>query len=179
MFYVIWGVVIALCVVADQVSKLLVVNNIALDSGRVTVIPHVLDFVYMQNTGAAFGSMKGEGGRFIFMTFSTLAIVGILIYLFWKKPKSKLLCTSLAFIVGGGIGNMIDRISLKYVVDFIDFNAFPKLWYFTFNIADSFVVVGSFMLIAWMTIDTVREFKAEKQKKLSEESESDNHEQST
>ena len=166
MFYVIWGVVIALCVVADQVSKYLVVNNIALNAGEVTVIPNVLDFVYRQNTGAAFGSMKGEGGRFIFMTFSTLAIVGILIYLFWKKPSSKLLCTSLAFIAGGGIGNMIDRISLKYVVDFIDFNAFPKIWYFTFNIADSFVVVGSFMLIAWMTIDTVREFKAEKQKKL-------------
>lgn len=168
MFYVIWGAIIAFCVAADQISKLLVVQNIALNRGSVTVIPGVLEFIYTQNTGAAFGSMKGEGGRFIFMTFSTLAILGILIYVFWKKPKSKLLCTALVFIAGGGIGNMIDRIALKYVVDFINFIALPKIWYFPFNIADSFVVVGSFMLIAWMTIDTVREFKEEKQRKLSE-----------
>lgn len=166
MFYVIWGVVIALCVIADQISKLLVVGNIALNTGSVTVIPNVLEFIYVQNTGAAFGSLKGEGGRWIFMTFSTVAIIGVLIYLFWKKPKSRLLCASLALIVGGGIGNMIDRIALKYVVDFINFIALPKIWYFPFNIADSCVVVGSFMMIAWMIIDTVREFKLEKQKKL-------------
>ncbi len=166
MFYVIWGAVIALCIIADQVTKLLVVQNIALDHGSVTVIPNVLEFIYTQNTGAAFGSMKGEGGRWIFMTFSVVAIVGVLVYLFWKKPKSVLLCASLALIVGGGIGNMIDRIFLKYVVDFINFIAFPKIWYFPFNVADSFVVVGSFMLIAWMIVDTVREFKLEKQKKL-------------
>ena len=172
MFYVIWGAVIALCVIVDQITKLLVVQNIALDSGSVTVIPNVLEFIYTQNTGAAFGSMKGEGGRWIFMTFSTLAIIGVLVYLFWKRPKSKLLCAALALIVGGGIGNMIDRIFLKYVVDFINFIAFPKLWYFPFNVADSCVVVGSFMLIAWMIVDTVREIKLEKQKKLEAASES-------
>lgn len=166
MFYVIWGAVIALCVIADQLSKFFVVQNIPLNVGEVTVIPKVLEFIYVRNTGAAFGSMKGEGSRWIFMTFSTVAIIGILVYIFWKKPNSKLLCASLALIAGGGIGNMIDRIALEYVVDFINFIAFPKIWHFPFNIADSFVVVGSFMLIAWMIIDTVREVKLEKQKKL-------------
>ncbi len=166
MFYVIWGVVIALCIIADQISKLLVVQNIALNTGSVTVIPNILEFIYVQNTGAAFGSFQGEGVRWIFMSFSTIAIIGILVYMFWKKPSSRLLCASLALIAGGGIGNMIDRIALKYVVDFINFIAFPEIWHFPFNIADSCVVVGSFMLIAWMIIDTVKEMKLEKQKKL-------------
>ncbi len=166
MFYVIWGVIIALCVVVDQVSKLLVVKNIPLNTGSVTVIPEVLEFIYVQNTGAAFGSMQDESSRWIFMTFSTVAIIAIMVYIFWKKPKSKLLCTALALIAGGGIGNMIDRIALKYVVDFINFIAFPKIWHFPFNVADSFVVVGSGLLILWMIIDTVREYKLEKQRKL-------------
>lgn len=176
MFYVIWGAVIALCVIADQITKFFVVQNIALNTGSVTVIPNILEFIYVRNTGAAFGSMKGEGGRWIFMTFSTIAILGVLGYLFWKRPKSKLLCASLALIVGGGIGNMIDRIVLKYVVDFINFIAFPRLWYFPFNVADSCVVVGSFMLIAWMVVDTVREVKLEKQKKLEAAASAENSE---
>lgn len=166
MFYVIWGAIIALCVIADQVTKYLVVNNIELDVGTVPVIDGILEFIYVQNTGAAFGSMQNSSGRIIFMTLSTVAIVGILIFMFWKKPSSKLFCASLALIAGGGIGNMIDRIFLKYVVDFINFIAFPKIWHFPFNIADSCVVVGSFLLILWLIIDTVREFRREKQKKL-------------
>ena len=61
---------------------------------------------------------------------------------------------------------MIDRIALKYVVDFINFTAFPKIWHFPFNVADSCVVVGSFLLIGWLIIDTVKEFKKEKASKL-------------
>lgn len=168
MFYVIWSVVIALCVVADQVSKYFVVQNIELDRGVVPVIPNVLEFIYVRNEGAAFGSMQGEGGRIIFMTFSAVAIIGVMVYMFIKKPKSPLFCLALSLIAGGGIGNMIDRIFLKYVVDFINFTAFPKIWHFPFNIADSCVVVGSFLLIAWMIIDTVKEIKREKAKKLAE-----------
>ena len=147
MFYVIWSVVIAFCVVADQISKFFVVQNIALESGRVTVIPGVLEFMYTQNPGAAFGSMQDENSRWIFMSLSTVAILGILIYLFWKRPKSKLLCASLALIVGGGIGNMIDRFALKYVVDFLEFTFidFP-----VFNIADVCIVVGTFMMAAYI-----------------------------
>lgn len=168
MFYVIWSVVIALCVVADQVSKHLVVQNIELNRGVVPVIPNVLEFIYVRNEGAAFGSMQGEGGRIIFMTFSAVAIVGVMVYMFIKKPKSPLFCLALSLVAGGGIGNMIDRIFLKYVVDFINFTAFPKIWHFPFNIADSCVVIGSFLLIAWMIIDTVKELKREKAKKLAE-----------
>ena len=91
MFYVIWSAVIALCIVADQVSKYFVVQNIELDRGVVPVIPNVLEFIYVRNEGAAFGSLQGDGGRIIFMTLSVIAIVGVLVYMFVKKPDSWLL----------------------------------------------------------------------------------------
>ena len=152
-------VIMALIVALDQISKWLVVANIPLYES-VDVIPGVFRFTYIRNDGAAFGML--DDARWVFMLLSTVAIVGVLAYLFVKKPESKLLCISLAFMVGGGIGNMIDRISLGYVIDFLDFCAFPKLWMWNFNVADSFVVVGAGMLMLWMLIDLVREIKAEK-----------------
>lgn len=155
-------IIVALIVVADQVSKILVVANIPLRSS-VEVIPNIFRFTYIQNDGAAFGML--DDARWVFMVFSTAAIIGVLGYMIIKKPQSKLLCVSLAFIVGGGIGNMIDRVRLGYVIDFLDFCAFPKLWMWNFNIADSFVVVGAGMLMLWMVLDLIREIKEEKAQK--------------
>ena len=152
----------ALIVALDQISKWLVVANIPLHES-VDVIPGVFKFTYIRNDGAAFGML--DDARWVFMILSTVAIVGVIAYMFMKKPTSKLLCISLAFMVGGGIGNMIDRICLGYVVDFLDFCAFPKLWMWTFNIADSFVVVGAGMLMLWMVLDLIREVKEEKAQK--------------
>ena len=105
------------------------------------------------------------------MLLSTVAIVAIIAFLFWKKPQNKLLLASLILITGGGIGNMIDRVYLGYVIDFIDFCAFPKIWMWVFNVADSFVCIGAGMLALWMILDTVREMKMEKAKKLEATSE--------
>ena len=152
-------VIMALIVALDQISKWLVVANIPLHES-VDVIPGVFKFTYIRNDGAAFGML--DDARWVFMILSTVAIVGVIAYMFVKKPQSKLLCISLAFMVGGGIGNMIDRLCLGYVVDFLDFCAFPKLWKWNFNIADSFVVVGAGMLMLWMVLDLIREVKEEK-----------------
>ena len=169
-------IIVALIVVADQVSKILVVANIPLRSS-VEVIPNIFRFTYIQNDGAAFGML--DDARWVFMVFSTAAIIGVLGYMIIKKPQSKLLCVSLAFIVGGGIGNMIDRVRLGYVIDFLDFCAFPKLWMWNFNIADSFVVVGAGMLMLWMVLDLIREVKEEKaQKAIAAESDSDTNSES-
>lgn len=149
----------------DQISKYLIVLNLELYQS-VEIIPGIFNFTYIQNTGAAFGSMSDS--RWVFMVLSTVMIVGILVYMFWKKPQSKLLLSSLTMIVAGGVGNMIDRLRLGYVIDFLDFCAFPKLWKWTFNVADAFVVVGAGMIILWMILDTVKEYKAEKAKKLAE-----------
>ena len=149
-------VLMIVAAVLDQVTKHLVVANLELYES-VEVIPGVLDFTYVQNDGAAFGSL--DDARWVFMILSTLAIVAILVYMFWKKPQDKVLLAALILVNGGGIGNMIDRISLGYVIDFIDFCAFPKIWMWIFNVADSFVCIGAGLLVLWLILDTVREYK--------------------
>lgn len=143
----------------DQISKYLIV--IYMDLGEsVDIIPGVFRFTYIQNDGAAFGSFDDQ--RWIFMVLSTVAIVAILVFLFWKKPQNRLLLCSLILIVSGGIGNMIDRVRLGYVIDFIDFCAFPNLWMWIFNVADSFVCIGAGLMALWMILDTVHEYRREK-----------------
>ncbi len=146
----------------DQISKYLIVLNINLYES-VEIIPGIFNFTYIRNEGAAFGSMADS--RWLFMILSVVMIVGILVFMFWKKPQSKLLLSALTMIVAGGIGNMVDRIRLGYVIDFLDFCAFPNLWKWTFNVADSFVVIGAGIIILWMILDMIKEYKAEKAKK--------------
>ena len=161
------SVIISLLILAtvfiDQISKYLVVIYMDLYQS-IDIIPGVFRFTYIQNRGAAFGSMADN--RWIFMILSSVAIIAILVYLFWKKPQSKLILSAIILLVGGGIGNMIDRIRLGYVIDFLDFCAFPKIWMWVFNIADAFVCVGAGLLALWFILDMIRESKEEKQKKL-------------
>jgi signal peptidase II len=127
-------------------------------------ITSILDFRLLLNDGAAFGML--DNARWVFLVLSTVAIIAILVFLFWKKPQNKLLLVALTLVTGGGIANMIDRIWLGYVVDFIDFRGFGYLWMWVFNVADSCVTVGACVLALWMILDLIKEFKAEKAKKL-------------
>lgn len=157
-----WIILLVLILFADQLSKWLVV---AMLQGKESfyVIPGVLRFTYVENDGAAFGMLDDH--RWVFLVLSTVMIIALIFYIVKYKPSSKWVMTSLILIVGGGIGNMIDRILLGYVIDFIDFCAFPQLWRWVFNIADSAVCVGTFMLSVWLIIDTVKEYKREKAEK--------------
>ena len=143
----------------DQLTKYLVVSNMALHES-IDIIPGVFRFTYIQNDA-----------RWVFMVLSTVAIIGILVYMFWKKPQNKLMLSALILIVSGGIGNMIDRIALGYVIDFLDFCAFPKIWMWVFNVADSFVCIGAGLLILWLVLDMIRDYKTEKAKKAQSASE--------
>jgi len=102
-----------------------------------------------------------EDHRWVFMSVSTLAILLILGYLIFtrKQKQSPLLLTSLAFFAGGGIGNMIDRVRLGYVIDFLrfDFFDFP-----IFNIADSFISVGAFLMFYYLILESIKERKQKK-----------------
>ena len=73
---------------------------------------------------------------------------------------------SLILICGGGIGNMIDRIRLGYVIDFLDFCAFPNLWMWVFNVADACVCVGAGILMVWLVISMIQDSKKEKAAKM-------------
>ena len=147
----------------DQLTKYLVVANMELRES-IAVIPGIFNFTYIQNDGAAFGMLDDQ--RWIFLVLSSVAIIGILGFMFWKRPQDKLLLSALILIVSGGIGNMIDRLALGYVIDFIDFCAFPTVWMWVFNVADSFVCVGAGIMILWLILDMIRDYKKEQEAKL-------------
>ena len=141
----IYLIIIALTVGLDQLTKQLVVHfldkNVPFD-----VIPGVFRFAYVENRGAAFGMLDEH--RWVFMIISTVAIAAMLIYLWKFAPKNVFMRTGLSLIIGGGIGNMIDRVVFEYVVDFLDFCAFPTLWKWVFNVADAALTVGCVMTAA-------------------------------
>ncbi len=152
----IWTLVILGTVALDQLTKYLTILYLK----PVPTVPlweGVLHLTYVENTGAAFGMMKDQ--RWIFMTVSTVAIVGLLVFFFVRKPKSRMECLSLAFIIGGGIGNMIDRCLLGYVVDMIDFRLIN---FAVFNVADSFVCVGVGLMMLSIVRSMIAEYKLEK-----------------
>ena len=157
-FAIVFGIVFF-----DQLSKWLVVILLKGNDSAV-IIENIFQFTYLENRGAAFGMLSEH--RWVFLIISTVALIGITIYMFKYRPESKLAYVAVSFIVGGGIGNMIDRIWLGYVIDFIDFCAFPKIWSYVFNVADSFVCIGAGLLILYMILMTIDEIKKEKNKKL-------------
>lgn len=149
------------CVVADQLTKWLAFIFLQGNSS-VDIIPWFIRLSYLEggNTGMAFGLLSGH--RWVFMTFSTIAIIGIIAFMVIARPKDKLLCTALSLVCAGGIGNMIDRIFLGYVIDFLEFTFidFP-----IFNGADSFVSIGAVLLVLYLIISTVKEYKNERNAK--------------
>ena len=139
----IYLIIIAFVLGLDVFTKYLAVNMFRLSD--VEIIKDVLYFTYVENRGAAFGIMQNKQWFFIIVTIVLVAVmIGFIIK---KKPESKLLMVSLSFIIAGGIGNLIDRIRLGYVVDFIDFRIIN---YPVFNVADCFVVVGAILLCVYV-----------------------------
>ena len=150
-------VIIALCVILDQVSKMLAVSNLT-DISTYPIIEDVLHFTYVENRGAAFGMLADN--RWVFMI---LSVVGIIALFVWQSINRRDIMwnrVALSLIIGGGIGNMIDRVSLGYVVDFIDCRFID---FYVFNVADSFVCVGCAMYVIgvlWQEIKTRKKNKA-------------------
>ena len=120
----------------------------------------VLHFTFVKNEGAAFGMLSQH--RWVFMIISSVAIVGLSVYLFRHRKDSLWVQIPLAMIIGGGIGNMIDRLILGYVIDFIDFTLIN---FAVFNVADSFVSVGAVMLMVYLLVDLVKELSRPKEGK--------------
>ncbi len=154
----VWLALIALIIYLDQLTKWLILTY--LPEGGLPVLNGVLRLTYVENTGAAFGMLSDK--RWVFIIVSSAALLGMLWYMAVKKPKNKLLASALALIIGGGIGNMIDRVLLGYVIDFIDFCAFPNLWVWVFNVADASICVGSGLLMIYLIISTIKEAKSAK-----------------
>ena len=158
----IWSLIAVGIVVLDQVSKLLVVEYLDRTESLI-VIKGLFRFTYVENDGAAFGMLDDH--RWIFMVLSVLGILALCFYLWKFTPPSRLANVAITFVIGGGIGNMIDRVRLGFVIDFIDFYAFPNVWKWVFNVADSFVCIGAGLLMLYLVLDIIKEGK---DKKISE-----------
>lgn len=136
-------VIAAVIIGLDQLFKYLAVVNLQ-NGGDFSIIGGLVRFIYVENKGAAFGMLENQ--RWIFISVTVLVIVVFSAYLIKKRVKNKLLMTASAMLIGGGIANLIDRISLGYVVDYIQLSFFNPVC----NFADYCVVIGTALLIIYL-----------------------------
>ncbi|MBC8182979.1 signal peptidase II [candidate division KSB1 bacterium] len=137
----------AIIVLLDQVTKKLVSSSI-IYGDSISILGDFLRFTYIKNPGMAFGIQVGN--RYVFTAFSLIASLVILVYLFRLKPENFWARFALASILGGAIGNLIDRIVHKEVIDFIDIRI---IRWPVFNVADIAVTLGMILLIAFVIFD--------------------------
>ena len=135
--------IILFVIFLDQYSKYLVVTHIK-PIVTYPVIPDFFHLTYAENTGAAFSIFSNMQ---VFLIILTLVFIGVLIYFLIKIPnikENRVVKISLAFIIGGAAGNLLDRLRLNFVVDFLDFR---MIKFAIFNFSDVFVVCGSIILV--------------------------------
>jgi len=136
------GASIFFIVVLDRLSKLFFLNILS-PGESIPVIRNVFHFTFVHNTGIAFGLFKDQGVFFLVVSLIAIFVFGWLLY---SQSKNQTLsrASQIAFslIIGGAVGNFIDRLQFGFVIDFIDFRIWP-----VFNIADSAITIGAFILI--------------------------------
>ena len=144
-------------VAADQWTKYLVVKNISLYD-TVEAIPGLFHWTYVQNTGAAFSSMSGM--RWLFVAIFAVLTVAVL-YEYFKKPLpfTRLERWCIAAVYAGGLGNIVDRVRLGYVVDMVEVEFMN---FAVFNLADVFITVGAIALMISLVFFNKKFWKEEK-----------------
>lgn len=141
----IWIVLIVLIVIIDQLTKFIVINNIGFGDS-IMVIENFFYLAHWKNTGAAWGIM--QNGKYVLIPVTI--VLSVIMTYFMFKNNNKILRFSLSLILGGALGNLIDRVFRPDgVIDFLDFY-FGSYHFPTFNAADSFVVVGTIILAYYM-----------------------------
>lgn len=134
----------ALTLVLDQASKA-VVRAVVPINASIGIIPGAFYLTHVENVGAAFGLLPGQ--RLLFMLVSSVVLFVIAVWVYRQRPRSVWVVAALSLIAGGSLGNLIDRAGAGVVTDFFEFGfiEFP-----VFNVADSAIVVGVTILIAWL-----------------------------
>ncbi len=137
------GVFSLLIAAIDQIIKYFVYEQLSPD-GRVTVIDHLFSLVYSENRGAAFGIFQDCT---VVFTVITVLLIGMFLYfLAAKKFTGKLFTAAVTLIVGGGLGNLIDRIFRGFVIDYLSLSFFPPIC----NFADYCITIGAFLFILFI-----------------------------
>lgn len=150
------GIVIVGIFFVDQLTKYL--GNELLEYGQALAVFPGFDLLLVYNTGAAFSFLSEASGwqRWILSGVSLVVSLGIIIYLRRLPPNQRLLSMALAFILGGALGNLYDRVALGYVVDFI--SVYYESWRFaTFNIADAAISIGAALMVLDIFVSPAQE----------------------
>ncbi len=143
--------VAVLAAIADQAAKLAVLHLLAADGARVLVVLPVLNFTLTMNRGMSFGLFNTNAAMnaLVFTLIAAVIVAALLVWL--KRAQGWLLPIAIGLVVGGAIGNVIDRLARGAVVDFLDFHVGQWHW-FVFNLADAAISVG----VGLMVIDGLR-----------------------
>ena len=143
---ILWTIIIALTVILDQITKIITIKCLDVGSS-VVFIPGIINFTHIKNNGAAFGMLNEA--RWVFLLISAAAIIALPFLLYKYRRVHFLFGFSLSLIIGGAIGNMIDRLFAEggFVTDFIEL-AFME--FAIFNVADIFVCVGAFLMFIYL-----------------------------
>lgn len=150
--YLFLMVIAGLLVSLDQLVKLYVHTQFHLGESM-TLIPGFFNFTYVRNFGAAFGFLADSHPSFremFFLAMPPIALIIILLILRGVKDEDRLQVTALSMIFGGAIGNYIDRLRFRFVIDFLDFHIGHHYSWPAFNIADSAIVIGVILLLLLM-----------------------------
>ena len=134
-----------LIIVVDQLTKAWVMSSLDLrEVGQVAVWPPIFNFTWVENRGVSFG-LFGDGSMRWLLSIFSVAVAGVLGW--WAlKAERRLLVTAIGLIMGGAIGNVIDRIRFGFVVDFLDFSG-TGVFPWVFNVADSAITIGVILLV--------------------------------
>lgn len=133
----------AVLAMIDQIIKYFVTIYLQ-PVGTVSVIYNLFKLTYVENRGVAFGMFSDM--RWIFVAFTLILIIAIIIIMFTKRTKGTFLYICFALIIGGGIGNLIDRIFYGYVIDYLSISFFPPVC----NFADYCITAGTVMLVIYV-----------------------------
>lgn len=156
MSYIFAVIFTVLIVVADQISKYLVITNFALGDS-VPLIEGIINLTYIHNNGAAFGILKNQ--RWFFLAVTAVIMIICITMLIRKTYKSKWMYWAICIVLGGGLGNMIDRAFRGgNVIDFLEFGFFD---FPIFNLADIAVSVGAVMIFIYFLRDMIKDVKGE------------------
>ena len=128
-------------IILDQITKLLIVNFLELNKS-IPLLKNIFHITLVHNYGAAFGILQNFN---LILILISVIVIGLIIYFYDKIPDKKSVIIYTAFIFGGTISNLIDRIRIGYVTDFIDFRIWPA-----FNFADTAITIGAIGLIIYL-----------------------------
>jgi signal peptidase II len=143
---VLWLILSVLIVLADQTSKSYIAGHFG-EFEHSTILP-ILDITRMHNVGAAFSFLASASGwqRWVFIALAVIVSIGIIVWLLRLPRAHSLLACGLALVLGGALGNLLDRIRLGHVIDFIHFH-WDEAYFPAFNVADAAITVGAACLL--------------------------------